>query len=404
MENKKIKIIWLCHFANEEMKQHFGKLFINNFAPWIDVLKDEAKKLKTIELHIVSPNVFTNKDVFLVKEDVSYHFYQHIPIPFIFNEFVRKAYNKTRYAYVTNFFWIKRKVFSIINSIKPDLIHLWGAENPYYSTGILPLINKFPILLSIQGFIKNCSFRNYNIVKRIEIENEIIKKVAHVGVCNENTANTVLDINPNAEIFYHLFPYTIPSIKRNSTSDFDIVFFARLSKEKGIEDLLYAIKIIKITYSAVSVKVIGGASSSYMIFLKNLCRELKIEENVEFLGFLPNQENIYKIAIQAQICVLPTHYDNLPGTIVESMFMKLPVIAYEVGGIPEINRTEENIVLVEKLNINELASKILFLLKENEYKNTLAENAYAYAEKHFNNVVLMEKLVDQYTKILNNES
>lgn len=404
MEDSKIKIVWLCHFANEEMKQHFGKLSVNNFAPWIDVLKNEAKKLSTIELHIVAPNVYSNKDVYLFKDNVHYHFYQHIPIPFIFNDFIRKAFNKTRYAYITDFHWIKRKVFRIIYSIKPELIHLWGAENPYYSAGILPLINRFPILLSIQGFIKKCSIKNAIIIKRIEIEDELIKKITHIGVCNENTANTVLEINDTANIFYHLYPYTIPSISRDSTSDFDIVYFARVTKEKGIEDLLYAIQIIKKTYSLISAKIIGGTTDSYMLYLKNLCKELEIEDNVEFMGFLPTQEDIYKIAVNAKMSVLPTHYDNLPGTIVESMFLKIPVIAYAVGGIPEINKIEENIVLVEKLNINALASKVLILLNENEYRNSLAEKAYNYAKTHFINEALMQELVKIYRNIIENEN
>ncbi len=404
MEDGKIKVVWLCHFANEEMKQHFGKLSVNNFAPWIDVLKNEAKELSAIELHIVAPNVYTNKNIYLFKDNVHYHFYQHIPILFIYNNFIRKAFNRTRYEYITDFHWIKRKVFRIINFIKPELIHLWGAENPYYSAGILPLIDRFPILLSIQGFIKQCTIRNAVIIKRIQIEDEIIKKTTHIGVCNENTANTVLEINHTANIFYHLYPYTIPSVSKNSTSDFDIVFFARVTKEKGIEDLLYAVQMIKKTYSLISAKIIGGTTNSYMLHLKNLCKELEIEDNIEFMGFLPTQEDIYKIAVKAKVCVLPTHFDNLPGTIVESMFMKLPVIAYAVGGIPEINKTGENIILVEKLNINALASKVLFLLKENEYRNTLAEKAYNYAKTHFKNDVLMQELLKIYQKIIENEN
>ena len=55
-----------CAICNEEMKQHFGKLSVNNFAPWIDVFKNEAKTITT-ELHIVAPNVYSNKDVYLLK-------------------------------------------------------------------------------------------------------------------------------------------------------------------------------------------------------------------------------------------------------------------------------------------------------------------------------------------------
>ena len=51
-----------------------------------------------------------------------------------------------------------------------------------------------------------------------------------------------------------------------------------------------------------------------------------------------NPNNTFtKHAINARICVLPTYHDILPGTILESMFMKLPVIAYDVTGLSELN-------------------------------------------------------------------
>ena len=58
---------------------------------------------------------------------------------------------------------------------------------------------------------------------------------------------------------------------------------------------------------------------------------------LNLLGFLKSQQDIYEHAIHSRIYVLPTYHDIIPGTIIESMFMKLPGIAYAVGGIPELN-------------------------------------------------------------------
>ena len=67
--------------------------------------------------------------------------------------------------------------------------------------------------------------------------------------------------------------------------------------------------------------------------------------------------DVFKEAIKAKICVLPTYYDVIPGTIIESMFMKIPVVAYAVGGIPTLNDNVETVRLVDKYDINGLAKE-----------------------------------------------
>ena len=133
-----------------------------------------------------------------------------------------------------------------------------------------------------------------------------------------------------------------------------------------------------------------------------MCKKLNIENNVQFLGFLPTQKDIHKLASCAKICVLPTLNDNLPGTIVESMFMKLPVIAYAVGGLPELNINETIVVLVEKNNVKALAFEIINLLNDNDKQFSLAEKAFNYAINRFNDSKLLYDIINIYQKILNN--
>jgi len=82
------------------------------------------------------------------------------------------------------------------------------------------------------------------------------------------------------------------------------------------------------------------------------------------------------------------------------MYLKLPVIAYAVSSIPEINLSEERIVLVEKSNIAELAEKIIMLLNDNDMRLTLAEKAYCYAKERFNNDNIVRDIVYAYKTIL----
>lgn len=402
INKKRLKIVWLCHFANQEMKEYFNRPRVNEFAPWINGLICLFKGRSEIELHIVSPNVFTNKDCSFTKDGITYHFYKHIPFPF-YNKFIKKVYNKLDFDNSTNHFWIKHKINNIITKINPDVIHLHGAEIPYYSAGILHLINRYPTLTTIQGFIKNASQVNRKNKKKAEIEKEILLKSMNIGVRTDEMSSIALQMNPNARQYFHNYPLNTPNnIKDNIgvNEPIDCVFFARICKDKGVEDLLAAIAIVKREYPQVSLSIIGGTSKSYLSYLKNKCVDLHITDNVKFLGFLPTQADIYQYALNAKMCVLPTYHDIIPGTIIESMFMKLPVIAYSVGGIPELNIKEETIMLVEKLDIEMLAEKILLLIDNVELRKSLAEKAFFHAKERFDNTKIPDDLLNAYYSIL----
>ena len=395
--NYRLKVVWLCHFANQEMKDFFHTPHVTEMAPWINNLIELFQDRTDIDLHIVAPNIFTNKQREFKIKNVQYHFYQHRP------SFIRKKlYRIFRIETITNFYYIKRKITRIIDSINPSLIHLHGAENPYYSVGILPLIDQFPSFVTIQGFVRNNSARDFITNRRIKIEEEILKRMKHIGVCTKEMSKATLELNPEAHLHFHDYPYTLPVyLKDNSiVSTYDIVFFAKVSKDKGIEDLLEALAIVKKIKPDVSLQVIGNSNKSYLKFLKNKLKQLDIESNVKFLGFIETQHELYKQVLHAKICVLPTYHDIIPGTIVESMFMKLPVIAYAVGGIPELNDKGQAIVLVEKNNIQQLSNEIAALLKNESKRNSLAEFAYTYARERFNNSYAVNEILKAYNEIL----
>lgn len=402
--NKKLKVVWLCHFANQEMFQYFKKSKGMEFAPWVSVMIDLFKGEESIELNIVAPNVFTNKDESFIKDGICYHFYKYIPLIPVFNRYFRKIYYTLKIEQLTDCHWIKKKVPSIINKINPDIINLHGAENPYYSSGILPLIGKYPLLTSIQGFIRQSSYKSMEVTQRIRIEEEIIKKCEHFGTRTEDMNNVVLDINPAANLHFHAYPVKIPRVFKNNIGGdepIDCIFFARVTKDKGIEDLLEALAIIKLNKPNINLHVIGSVTKTYLGFLKNKCINLNIRENVHFVGFIKTQEDIYNYLLKAKVYVIPTYHDIIPGTLLESMLIKLPSISYAVGGIPEINDKLERIKLVEKLNIKELSHSIISLLDNPVIRKELSDEAFLWVKNKFNNNKnIVSELTTAYNYVL----
>jgi len=392
-----IKIAWICHFSNAEVQRKLNlNKKINEMAPWIPALAKLFEGRDEVELHVISPHEYISGYKYFEIRGIHYHFFNaHIPFwgrhwPIFF-----------KFDYWTDFYFTKKTVKKIVNQIQPDLIHLHGAENAYYSSSILQFKNDYPVLVTIQGFISHTRDKShYQIKKRIQCEQQILKTLKHFGYRTKTMGEDIKKYNPEAELYWHHYPF--PEIKPYEVEKkFDIVFFARVTKDKGIEDLLKALAILKKNRSDVSLCIIGGAHPNYIVFLKKMADQLAISNNILWAGFLPKQEEVHKLAASARISVLPTYHDIISGTIIESMFLKLPVVAYNVGSIHEVNSSGLKYVhLVEKGNVNEFAMKIQeLLIKPQQYLENLGQAGFQRAQYLFNSDSIFDDLTKAYASI-----
>lgn len=393
-----MKVVWLCHFSSPTLKGHFNKHISNEFAPWIFKSLELFEKVKEIEIHVVAPNIYTNRNHTIILGGIHYHLY-NFSLPRIPKK-IRTLFNM---LFRHNFLISKRRVTALVKSIGPDIVHLHGAENPYYSAGILPLVTQYPVLTSIQGFIRLSRDKDAITRNRIRIEEKIIKSCKHFGTRTDDMDNVIRGLNQHAIIHKHDYPLEIPLLTKDNhggEEPIDCIFFARVTRDKGIEDLLSAISLVKKKYACIFVKVIGAVSPIYLSYLKKMCNDLRISDNIEFSGFLSSQQEIFEYAYRAKMYVLPTYFDIIPGTIIESMFLRLPVISYSVGGIPELNIECEAVKLVEKGNVEKLADSIEHLLNDVPERKALAERGFSVATKRFLNQPIVEQLTNIYKVII----
>jgi glycosyltransferase involved in cell wall biosynthesis len=118
------------------------------------------------------------------------------------------------------------------------------------------------------------------------------------------------------------------------------------------------------------------------------------------VGHLPELDDVHKMASCAKICVLPTYHDTIPGTIIESMFLKLPVVSYSTGGIPVVNANEECLALVDAGDVNGLAEKILWLLLNPDIREEYGKRAFYRAIEMFDNSLIAGDIISAYNKVI----
>lgn len=396
-ENK-LKIVWICHFMNQLVHE---KLHLEGTAreeaPWISLGIEEFRKRNDIELHIIAPFIKIRKNLEFSEPNIIYHCIK-VGVPFLKRDWPRRF----KFNVWTNFRFFNLQVENLVKKISPDLVNLQGAENAYYSSSVLG-IKKVPALVTIQGFVtlnnQNDTTHPYE-SKRLAVEKEILKKLHYFGVEDSSIEKYIRTFNPGARTFWFHYPFAKTNIQNASDKEYDLVFFAKIIKMKGIEDLIQAVALVRNQLPSIKLCIIGKGLDTYIEFLKKKVEELGLEENIIFKGFIPTQKEMHMEVVKARISVLPTYNDTIPGTIVESMLLGLPVISYRTGGIPDLNRTEELVTLVGQGDIKELADKIHGLLKNIPRQNELAAKSRKFAEFEFDNARSVDLMVQAYKDVI----
>lgn len=157
--------------------------------------------------------------------------------------------------------------------------------------------------------------------------------------------------------------------------DFVIIFSGRLTEEKGILQLIQAIKQTQVIPN-LKLVIIGastyGKDEQPTPYIKQLMAESEpIKNNVVFTGFV-NYDQVPSFLKMADIAVIPSMWEEPFGlTVVEAMAAGLPLITTRSGGIPEI--CEGVATIVERDNIvDNLAAAIIDLYQHPEKRKQMS--------------------------------
>lgn len=294
------------------------------------------------------------------------------------------------------------------NEINPDIVHSLVSFVPY-STAAALVRNRYPTILTVHGsesiqarfnmkmgiaFIRN---------KVITLQNEryVLSKVPNIIVCSPqmkeliwNMTNSKIHVIPNGvdfEDILNIQPHK--SIKYPS-----ILYVGGLTKIKGIDILLNAVPVIIKKIPNLCIYIAGSGPEEDN--LKKLVKELSIEKNVKFLGFISEEEKFsyYK---SVDVCVFPSKYEPFGIVLLEAMACGKPVVASNIDGIPFVVEDGKTGLLFECGNVEDLAEKVITLLENKELREKMGKEGRERA-KEFTWDKIAEQTVDLYREMLLN--
>lgn len=180
-------------------------------------------------------------------------------------------------------------------------------------------------------------------------------------------------------------------------SDQDIVIgtVGRLSFEKDYETLLRAVAMVILRIPNVRLLIIGdGDLRSALV---TLSKQLGIKNYVQFLGVrndVPYLLNAMDIFALTSIC------EGMPNTILEAMCVKLPVVATNVGGMPEVVIDGRTGFLVQAKQPQEIAEALIKIITFPKLLNQIREAGYQRVKTYFSLERMVQKYEETYIEFL----
>jgi glycosyltransferase involved in cell wall biosynthesis len=183
--------------------------------------------------------------------------------------------------------------------------------------------------------------------------------------------------------------------KMNLGEPLKLLFCGRVTAEKGIEELLFALELLLIDDIKIELIIVGFTEKEYLIHLKKLIKQLNIEGIVFFRGFIPFGESLFAIYKEADIFILPSWHEGFPHSIWEAASNYLPIITTKVGGIPGLlDSTLVNFIEVK--NPNSIKNAIQEYINNPLEKLKKADMMYDYSKEY-----TLEKCVKILLKKIN---
>jgi len=177
-----------------------------------------------------------------------------------------------------------------------------------------------------------------------------------------------------------------------------LLYVGRISRKKGILDLVKAFKIIHEEEPGTVLALAGREEEKYAEEVRGLIRKLDLEDSILFLGPVPNRDVVHLMRGCTVFVYSSIGGEGIPRAILEAMACGKPVVATRVTGIPEAVRDDETGYTVEVGDHESFAEKVLRLLRDDALRKTLGENARKLVEKEFSYTQIIPKLAEILVK------
>lgn len=306
-------------------------------------------------------------------------------------------------------------VLRIIEAEKPDLVHVWGTESCWASIFYLHPM-KIKKLLEIQGLLyryadfyyggmnfidltkclhlkeliipsRSLFWKKRIFQKRGNIEKKYISHFEHISYQSEWVRNSLHFLTSSAILHHSKLLlrdefYNSKCWEYKKVSSNPIVFSTTSAaiSYKGYHRLIKTIAIIKRKYPEIQLRIAGNMNvgnkliDGYSIYLNNLIKEYKLENNITYLGSL-NAEQIVNELNNANVCVIPSYVETYCLAFAEALAVGCPTVCAFSGAMPEQANNGIEALFYNPDDVGQCAALIDQLISNKELAINISKSA-----------------------------
>jgi glycosyltransferase involved in cell wall biosynthesis len=214
-----------------------------------------------------------------------------------------------------------------------------------------------------------------------------------------------LNINPNyTRIISNwsatdkLFKIGEDRIIKNKDEITEILYVGWLEKEKGIKELIEAVKTIYSNNKSVRLTLVGDGKIRK--FVEEFTIKNRLNGVIQIQGWLSSKE-IEKYLKRSNIFILPSWKEGMPNALIEALAAALPVITTSVGVINDYLVNNSSAIIIEPKEVNKITKSLEKLINDHNLRKKLSKNGFLVAKTSFSTETSLKKLSKIISEILN---
>ncbi|WP_455258949.1 glycosyltransferase family 4 protein [Ruminococcus sp.] len=176
-----------------------------------------------------------------------------------------------------------------------------------------------------------------------------------------------------------------------SSSDFVYGFVGRITKDKGIDELLFA--FLELNDNS-KLLLVGDIEKDNHLDVELLAKAQQ-NSNIKFHSFVSDIERYYAAI---DVLVLPSYREGFGNVVIEAGAVGTPAIVTDIPGPTDTIDREKTALVVPVKNPNTLAESLM-KIRERDYVN-MGENAAQFAKEMFDSKVLCQKILERKETLL----
>lgn len=272
---------------------------------------------------------------------------------------------------------LKNPSFALMSSIKAifttekfDVVHAFNVPSAF----AMRYVRAKKKVLSVHGVYSDqiSTIHSKTTSSTINLVELKILKWADKLATNSKDVQKIYKEKYNLDFEYMLGPIDIEKFKGIEATKLDfkddqVIYIGRDSPEKGID-------VLKSIENKINGKVV-------------YCTDVEWTKAMSLLK-------------SSKVLVLPSRVESVPNVIKEAFFLKVPVVASNVGGIPEIVTHEKTGLLVKPNDPQSLANSINRLLENKEFAEKMADAGYEFLKNNLTWDILLPKYIKFYEDLV----